>query len=123
MDNPTAKPATDLRDRIAAVLAAHEPCTDYESSTGECIECDLNPRWPDATVTGPTAGWMQHAAHVADAVIAALGLTKIEMLARSWHANYDAIPANDPRDPTDADIAYDDAGFQILHALGLEAND
>ena len=63
------------------------------------------------------------ATELADAVIAELGLTKIEMLARSWRANYDAIPANDPRNPTDADIAYDDAGFQILHALGLEAND
>lgn len=45
-------------------------------------------------------------------------LAKIEWLANSWFENYDQTPANDPRAPSEADIAYDDAGFQILHILG-----
>lgn len=59
------------------------------------------------------------AAFMADAVIRELKLEALEFLARSWYRNYDIIPANDPRCPTDIDIAYDDAGMQILTALGL----
>ena len=59
----------------------------------------------------------------ADAVIRELGLETVELLARSWYRNYDIIPANDPRKPTDADIAYNDAGLLILDALGLPTGD
>jgi hypothetical protein len=45
-------------------------------------------------------------------------LAKIEQLAWSWYEGYDQIPANDPRNPSDVDIAYDDAGYQILCILG-----
>ena len=63
-----------LRDRIAAAIAAHEPVTDYGGADGECIDCDLNPRWPDSEAsTGPTAGWKRHATHLADAVSSELG--------------------------------------------------
>jgi hypothetical protein len=57
---------------------------------------------------------------LADAVIAELGLNTVVECARDWYKNYDITPANDPRNPTDVDIAYDDAGYQILVALGLE---
>ena len=59
----------DLRERIAAAIAAHEPVTDHEGADGECIECDLNPRWPDAPILPPSDGWKRHAEHLADAVI------------------------------------------------------
>lgn len=78
-----------LRDRIAAVIRREVPCH-------------------------PPA-----ADRIADALIAELGLEALERIARSWYQNYDTIPANDPRYPTDMDIAYDDAGEQILRALGL----
>ena len=55
----------------------------------------------------------------ADAVIRVLQLEAVIGLARSWHQNYDTVPAYDPQNPSDSDIAYDDAGFQILHTLGL----
>lgn len=64
----------ELRDRIVAVIAAHEPVTDYSGADGECIECDLNPRWPDAPILPPSDGWKRHAEHLAAAVIAELGL-------------------------------------------------
>lgn len=74
----------NLRDRIAAVIAAHEPVTDYNGADGECVECDLNPRWPDSEApTGPTAGWNQHATHLADAVIRELG-----PLVRYWDKDF-----------------------------------
>ena len=64
-----------LRDRIAAAIAAHEPVTEYDGADGECVECDLTPRWPDSDApTGPTVGWERHAAHLADSVIEALNL-------------------------------------------------
>lgn len=66
---PDTQQHTQLRDRIAAALAAHEPVTEYDGAHGECIECDLIPRWPDEEAsTGPSAGWKEHAAHLADAV-------------------------------------------------------
>lgn len=78
-----------LRDRIAAAIAAHEPVTDYGGADGECIECDLNPRWPDSEAsTGPTAGWKRHATHLADAVIAEL---------RDWDLIDQLIDAAGPR--------------------------
>ena len=64
----------DLRTRIAAAIAAHEPATDYNGADGECIECDLNPRWPDAPILPPSDGWKRHAEHLADAVIRELNL-------------------------------------------------
>ena len=57
---------------------------------------------------------------LADAVIEALKLDTVVRCAREWYKDYDTTPANDPRDPSDVDIAYDDAGYQILVALGLE---
>jgi hypothetical protein len=45
-------------------------------------------------------------------------LAKIEELARSWYRDYDQTPVRDPRNPSDVDIAYDDAGYQILCILG-----
>lgn len=45
-------------------------------------------------------------------------LEAIARLARSWYQGYDITPANDPRDPSDSDQAYDDAGYQILCILG-----
>ena len=69
-----------LRDRIAAAIAAHEPVTDYSGADGECIECDLNPRWPDSEApTGPTAGWKRHATHLADAILAIPGIAVVEL--------------------------------------------
>ena len=69
-----------LRDRIAAAIAAHEPVTDYSGADGECIECDLNPRWPDSEApTGPTAGWKRHATHLADAILAIPGVAVVEL--------------------------------------------
>ena len=62
----------DLRTRITALIAAHEPVTDYEGADGECIECDLNPRWPDAPILPPSDGWKEHAEHLADALTGAL---------------------------------------------------
>ena len=56
---------------------------------------------------------------MADAVIREMGLDAVISLARDWHNDYDATPAHDPRNPSEADIAYDDAGFQILHTLGF----
>ena len=53
----------------------------------------------------------------ADAVIRELRLDRILYLAQDWYQNYDMTPANDPRNPSDVDIAYDDAGFQILNAI------
>lgn len=90
----------NLRDRIAAVLL---PSMDYcqQSMTRPCDDC------------------MDYARKKADAVIRELRLEALECLARSWYRNYDIVPANDPRCPTDVDIAYDDAGLQILEALGL----
>lgn len=70
----TSKHHHDLRTRIAAAIAAHEPVTDYNGADGECIECDLNPRWPDAPILPPSDGWKRHADHLADAVIRELGL-------------------------------------------------
>ena len=89
-----------LRDRIAAVLL---PSMDYcqQSMTRPCDDC------------------MDYARKKADAVIAALGLRTVERCARDWYKDYDVTPANDPRNPSDVDLAYDDAGFQILHAMGL----
>jgi hypothetical protein len=58
-------------------------------------------------------------AAVADAVIRELKLEAVIGLASSWHRDYDVVPAYDPQNPSDSDIAYDDAGFQILHTLGL----
>lgn len=55
----------------------------------------------------------------ADVVIREMGLDAVISLARDWHNDYDATPAHDPRNPSEADIAYDDAGFQILHTLGF----
>jgi hypothetical protein len=43
-------------------------------------------------------------------------LAKIEWLANTWFENYDV--AGDPRNPSERDVAYDDAAFQILHILG-----
>jgi hypothetical protein len=43
-------------------------------------------------------------------------LAKIEWLANTWFENYDA--SEDPRNPSERDIAYDDAAVQILHILG-----
>lgn len=70
----TSKHHDDLRTRIAAAIAAHEPTTDHDGADGECIECDLNPRWPDAPILPPSDGWQRHAEHLADAVIRELGL-------------------------------------------------
>ena len=73
----------DLRTRIVAIIAAHEPVTDYDGADGECIECDLNPRWPDAPILPPSDGWKRHAEHLADAVIHELGLKKVTDVNRS----------------------------------------
>lgn len=67
-----ARQQCSLTDRLAAVIAEHEPTTDHEGADGECIECDLNPRWPDAPILPPSDGWQRHARHLAAAVVADL---------------------------------------------------
>ena len=78
---------SDLRDRITAAIAAHEPVTDYEGADGECIECDLNPRWPDAPILPPSDGWKRHAEHLAGAIASELNIpdrTHVDDQGRAW---------------------------------------
>jgi hypothetical protein len=46
-------------------------------------------------------------------------LARIRWLAETWRAvpDYDVTPASDPRNPSEMDVAYDDAAMQILTIL------
>ena len=103
----------NLRYRIAAAI--------YDASDEYARKLMVRPDCPGASELEGDSKPVCYT--LADAVIRELGLETVELLARSWYRNYDIIPANDPRKPTDADIAYNDAGLLILDALGLPTGD
>jgi hypothetical protein len=104
-----------LMECLTKLLSAHD-CYDYAGG----LDC----RCGESFVGDDNNAEKFWAAHVAAVLAEALGLAQVEILCRSWRAvpDYDVTPANDPRQPSDMDVAYDDAAMQIMRALGLEGN-